>query len=73
MQFKFLKTRDGKRYIFPASFFQDTGTHYIIDFFVFQRKIPKGAVDSETDFSVQSILKGIGIVIIIILVLNAIF
>lgn len=73
MEFKVVRTRDGKRYVLPKLLFQDFGSHYLIDFVAFQRHIPKGAVDSETEFSVLSVLKTLAIIIFALLVLNAVF
>ena len=73
MTFKFVRMRDGKRYFFPTNFFQDFGGHYLVDYVIFQRKIPKGAIDSEVNFSVLRILKGIGVIILVVLFLNAVF
>lgn len=66
-----LRTRDGKRYLFPEFMFQDIGAHYLIDFIFFQRRIPKGAVDTEIEFTVYAILKAIGFFLLILLFLNA--
>lgn len=73
MNIKYISTRDGKKFFFPKSFFQDYGTHYTIDYGVWKRNIPKGAIDAEIEFSLWNIAKWVFWVVVILLALDGVF
>lgn len=73
MDFKYISTRDGKWYFFPRTFFQDFGTHYTIDYGLWKKNIPKGAINSEVEFSLWRIARWIFWITVIALAFDGLF
>lgn len=56
MSVTYVRTRDGRVFILPSSWFEDFGDYYRVDFFIYHTNIYKGSMEltAKVDGAVKS-------------------